>query len=377
MMKRFIFSILFTFSLFCCYSQQIDQLQDEISKAEAEIARISSLLASNRDEQIESNTKIKLLEKRLKLRQSLVRQTSSKILSLAKTLRSYDSKVVFCGNSIDSLKLQYSHIVLALRDSLFLFPDEIEYNSALLSSISLSYSNYIDSLDNVISKTGVARSQVVSQKSELERLLSKRKSEVDQILKETKELDSFKKSLQQKESKLLTEMQSHRAKINQLQREIERLISIDNSDVGSESLNSLHTRAFKQAVGNLPSPLSVKSKIVDKYGTHDHPEIKGVKVSNKGVNLSFFGSSNVISIADGEVRGVYSIASLGSTVLIRHGEFISVYSNLNTVNVNKGDKVSAGQVIGRINGSGSEEQFFHFELWQEKSTLNPLLWIRF
>jgi len=368
----FIFLFFFTLSV---AAQNIDQLQSEIEQSQSEINRISIQLASNRDQQIETNTKIKLLEKRLKLRQNLVKQTSTKILSLDKQMKSYDAKVLSLGILIDSLKGHVHQAAVSHNQNFLCDNDFPEYYSTLLSIYILSSHSFIDSLDQIILKTGIARSQIERQKKEMNQLLISRKTEVDQIIKESKEIDSLKKSLKLGESKMLSQIESHRSKINQLQREIERLVSLDNSISTSENVEL--TNSFKNSVGNLPSPLSVNCRIVDSYGIHDHPTINGVKVSNNGVNLSFFGSSFVKSIADGEVRGIYNIGGLASTIIVRHGQFLSVYSNLHAVFVSKGDLVTQGQFIGKIQGADTDELFLHFELWQETKNLNPVQWVRF
>jgi len=371
---RLFFTILSFFLFFSfSYAQNIDKLQEEIDYAEREIERINSLLQSNRQEQIKSDERVKLLERRLNVRQNLVKQTNIKISSLETKLQSCDAKVILCESRIDSIKQSFSSLVLSANCKSYV---SLDYNDKIyLSSLESSYISLISELDSVILLTGITRKEITAQKKELESLQIKRQKEVNKIITETSQLAKIKEELKIGESSMLSQIEQQRAKINELQRAIEHLISLENQN--NLSYDARLSSSFLGNKGKFPSPLAVESSIIDHYGVHDHPTIKGVKVSNKGVNLAFTGPSDVRTIFDGEVRGVYAIAGMANTVLVRHGRYISVYANLSSVSVSKGDKVSTGQSIGSISSPNMSELFLHFELWKESSTMDPSLWINF
>jgi murein DD-endopeptidase MepM/ murein hydrolase activator NlpD len=115
--------------------------------------------------------------------------------------------------------------------------------------------------------------------------------------------------------------------------------------------------------------------ISSSFGEHDHPVLKGIKVKNNGIDISTKNSANTRAVFDGIVSGVISIPGAGKAVIIRHGEYLTVYSNLASVNVSKGDKVKTKQQIGVVLDGEEDRSEMHFEIWKGSILLNPAQWI--
>ena len=126
--------------------------------------------------------------------------------------------------------------------------------------------------------------------------------------------------------------------------------------------------------GKLPYPVSGGS-IVEQFGTHKHPLYPTIVVENKGINIAVDNNAEIRSIFDGEVVRVFFIQGLNNSIMLRHGEYISVYSGLTVVSVEKGDKVSTGTKLGQISNTVSTPTL-HFELHKGKTPLNPEQWLR-
>jgi murein DD-endopeptidase MepM/ murein hydrolase activator NlpD len=119
-----------------------------------------------------------------------------------------------------------------------------------------------------------------------------------------------------------------------------------------------------------------KGRISERFGEHPHPELKGVKVYNNGVDIRSVAGSSARAVFEGEVTGVINIPGANSAVIVRHGEYLSVYSNLESVRVKKGDKVTTKQIIGKVftdPESGFAE--LHLEIWRGTQKLNPESWL--
>lgn len=130
---------------------------------------------------------------------------------------------------------------------------------------------------------------------------------------------------------------------------------------------------FENNKGRLPWPVE-KGFISSGFGAHPHPVLKGITTNNNGIDISTDKGATARAIFDGEVSGVVSIPGAGQAVIIRHGEYLSVYSNLGSVSVSKGSKVKAKQAIGTV-GEGDEGAELHLEVWKNKTKLNPQSWI--
>jgi septal ring factor EnvC (AmiA/AmiB activator) len=133
---------------------------------------------------------------------------------------------------------------------------------------------------------------------------------------------------------------------------------------------------FRQRRGKLPWPVD-NGFISRAYGRQKHPTIKNIEISNNGIDILTEESSEVHAICDGRVAGVQYIPGHDYTVILQHGTYYTVYSNLSETNLAKGNQVKSKQTIGKVSTNpitGSSE--LHFELWLEKERLNPAAWIR-
>ena len=132
---------------------------------------------------------------------------------------------------------------------------------------------------------------------------------------------------------------------------------------------------FESNKGRLPWPVD-RGVISESFGTHPHPVLKGISTNNNGINISTSAGASVKSIFAGEVSGVISIPGANMAIIIKHGEYLTVYSNLASASVSKGQKVSARQSIGVADrdDSGNKSEA-HLEIWKGKTKLNPADWI--
>jgi murein DD-endopeptidase MepM/ murein hydrolase activator NlpD len=108
-----------------------------------------------------------------------------------------------------------------------------------------------------------------------------------------------------------------------------------------------------------------------------HPFLKGIKIQNNGIDISTTQGAVVRAIFDGTVTGVFVIKGVHKTVIIRHGNYLSVYSNLKDVIVKKGDKVKTKQAIGVVytENESDHKTVLKFQIWQENKKLNPTDWL--
>ena len=132
---------------------------------------------------------------------------------------------------------------------------------------------------------------------------------------------------------------------------------------------------FESNQGGLPWPLE-RGIISSTFGEHEHPVLKGVKIKNNGIDILTEENAKVRAIFAGTVTRVMSIPNYNYVIMIRHGEYLSVYSNLDEVYVNKGDMVDTKQEIGKLHTNAKDlKTELHFELWKGKTLLNPASWL--
>ena len=136
--------------------------------------------------------------------------------------------------------------------------------------------------------------------------------------------------------------------------------------------------SFAQNKGRLPAPIRGSYSILRTFGVHQHSEHNRVQVNSSGVDFGVNGDSRAYAVFSGVVSRVFVIPGYGTAVILRHGNYLTVYANLSSVSVSTGSRVSTGQSIGSVGASpdGSSGRLLHFQLWHERTKLNPLAWIK-
>lgn len=135
------------------------------------------------------------------------------------------------------------------------------------------------------------------------------------------------------------------------------------------------TKSFSGNKGKLPWP--VKQGVITKwFGKQAHPTLKKIEITNNGIDIRTDKRAEVRAVFDGEVVGVQFVPGYSNMLLIKHGNYYTVYSNIDEVFVKRGARVRTKQVIGRVTiDKKSNKSEVHFEVWRDKIRLNPTDWI--
>lgn len=134
------------------------------------------------------------------------------------------------------------------------------------------------------------------------------------------------------------------------------------------------SRNFTANKGRLPMPITGSYVISSRYGQYSVEGLKGVQLDNKGINITGHRGAQARAIFNGEVSAVFSFGGFVN-VLIRHGSYISVYCNLASASVRKGQQVNTRDIIGTVAADPSGNCTLHFQLRKETTKLNPEVWL--
>lgn len=129
--------------------------------------------------------------------------------------------------------------------------------------------------------------------------------------------------------------------------------------------------------GRLPYPVSGSHAIVGWFGEQQHQELKYVRTNNNGIDIQTTPGADARAVFNGEVTRIFMVPGYNNSVIIRHGNYLTVYSNLSQVYVKAGEKVNTRQAIGKIFSDPEDNNatILHFQLWKEKTKLNPASWL--
>lgn len=138
------------------------------------------------------------------------------------------------------------------------------------------------------------------------------------------------------------------------------------------------TAPFEQCKGRLPWPLDRQATVASTFGRHTHETLERVTVQNNGVDFETVPGASARAVYDGTVSMIIVMEGYQNVVLVRHGQYLTVYAGLHELRVRKGDKVKAGQLLGTVfsDPADGNRTRLHFEVRREKDKLDPMQWLR-
>lgn len=225
--------------------------------------------------------------------------------------------------------------------------------------------------------------QALLQAGENER--RKLQGEEENQKKEVREINKRQKDLQ-------AQLRKKRQQADALNRQIEKLIAEEIAKAapakeertaeskGGYAMTPAEKKLSQDFAGNrgrLPLPLKGRYTIVGHFGEQQHQQLKYVRTNNSGIDIQTTPGTDAQAVFNGEVTSIFVVPGFNSSVIVRHGNYLTVYSNLSRVYVKKGDRVTTRQAVGKIfsDTENGNETILHFQLWKEKTKLDPTPWL--
>lgn len=384
--------------------QSADALKNKRAELMAEINANNRRLGDTRRNKAATVEQLALLQQQIRKRAELIATLQQEITYTDASIIRTNEVVFALNEDVERLQEEYSHLVRAAYRSRL----QNTWLSFLLSSRSFNEAfrrwQYLRQYQRFRSRQ--ARLIVATQKSlqakltqlevrraEKERLLQTEENQKVAISREKGAQDQLLTKLNKSEANILTEIKQQeiaREELNQaieesIASEMARIRKAERDRATTTSSTTTSTPAssnvatpevsneasnFSSQKGRLPWP--VEGEIVKRFGRQPHPTVKGVEISNNGIDIGIKTNTTVKAVAAGTVVSTHFVPGYRNMVLVRHGDYYTVYSNLESVNVSSGTTLSTGQTIGNISTQAGE---LHFELWRQKERLNPERWI--
>ena len=386
-------------ALFCALNlaaqnQSLDALRDEIRRAEEEIRATNELLAKTKKDKQVTQNQLKLIQNRIRNRKQIIANLEKQTQVINGDIGTKNDTVHAMQNELTQLRKEYADMVYAAYKNyklnnflVFLFASK-DFNDATRRISYMRRYNRMrqqkaEQIKSVADSLHVQIGELENRKAELTKVRDTRTQEVSSLGKDEKQYQSSLSEINTKSGKLSSEIRKKQSQINKLQQRIQAIIAEEarknratpKSAAQEEYIANLSGR-FDQNKGLLPYPVR-GGVIVDRYGVHPHATQKGLMVNNKGVNIASGSGAEVRAVFEGDITQIVFVQGLNNTVIIRHGNYLTTYSNLASVNVKTGDKVTLNQVIGCLsNSDDSDDCVLHFEIWKETENLNPEQWLR-
>ena len=378
-----------------CFAQSISDLQKKKQDAAKEIEYTTRLLNETQKSENTSLGKLRLLNSKISHRNTILSSISNKVRIYEGFVADNTLAIEMLENDIKGLKTEYAEMIkLAYKNKntgdelLFLLSAET-FNQAYRRLLYFRrYTEFRQKQAEIIEAVQTVLNENVKkleqQKAVKQGLIGRTESEKQQLSQEKGQQNSELKNLQSQKRNLQKKLNQQRKVEQQLEREIQKIIEEEarkNQAKGGSGFaltpeQKLIGNNFEQNKKRLPWPVE-RGVIVEHFGVHRHPVLTNVQVQNNGVNIATETGAKVRAIFNGEVSRVFGISGGNTAVIIRHGKYLSVYSNLREVVIKKGDKVSTKQSIGTVYTDYNEgnKSVLKFQIWKESTKLNPELWI--
>lgn len=397
--KYLLIALFFLLVLPPAYAQNKEKLKAEKEKIEQEIQYTNKLLSRTKKDKKSSLNQLLILNNKINRREELIATINTEINVLESRIQQNTGEIRRLRKELKNLKEEYAKMIhYAFRNRniysrlVYIFSAEDLNQAYRRLKYFQQYSSYRKTQAELIRQNQVGLEKRITeleqQKNEKTKLLSSKESEIEQLKAEKNEKNSTLQDLNKKEKELLAKLREKEEEANKLQNAIEAIIAEEmraaaeraraeskESKMAMTSDEMALSSNFESNRGRLPWP-SERGIISGTFGEHPHPVLKRVKIKNNGVNILTDEGGLARAVFEGTVISVRHITNTNIAVIIKHGEYFSVYSNLIRVFVKRGDQVGTKQEIGVIyTDSGDNKTELHFEIWKGKSLLNPSYWL--
>jgi murein hydrolase activator len=375
-----------------------EELEQRRLELQQEISRINSLRTSNLKKEKSILTEVEDLQQQIRSTENLIRVTNQQANLLTREINTNQNKIGELRRELEQLKEDYSKMIARSYKSksqqsrvMFLLSSESFLQAYKRLQYMKQYANYRHQQGEEI-KIRTAELQqlntnLAEQKKSKDKLIAENRKTRAELEKNRKSQAGLIAEIRKKEGQFASQLRQKQQEVNAIDREIERIIAeaiaASNKEEGSTSREVFKLTPEAKALaanfasnkGKLPWP--VRSGTVSmRFGTQPHPVVKSITINSNGVRIDTEPNGKATAVFGGVVSEVQAVKGANKAVMVRHGDYITIYNNLEKIYVRKGDQVSIGQELGEVATSSSTgKTTLHFLLYQNSTKLNPEQWI--
>ncbi|MCR9063298.1 MAG: peptidoglycan DD-metalloendopeptidase family protein [Cytophagales bacterium] len=365
------------------------QLEKEKQENQERIERAQRVLNQTSTKKKASLGKLKAINSQISSQVKQIDLISEDISLIEKEIAELEVANKELESKLENLKKEYAEMLyIASKSSGKLNKLSFLFSARSFNDLIMRYKYLEQYTDNRKTQVNQIKEVAESLKKRQEELGKKRSTQQRVIAEkqgETRKLSSLKREQALTVSELASEEKKLRTEIANSKRAIKRLDNLITSLVSKSAarsnaapkneavVNTALSASFANNKRKLPWPVQ-NGFVADRFGVKDHPVLANVKIDNHGVDIQTSPNARVSSVFDGVVLDISQIPGLNNVVAIQHGEYFTVYANLQSVNVSINQKVITGQLIGIAAQKGGEYEI-NFQVWHQFSKENPESWL--
>lgn len=378
------------------------QLESQRIQLQNEIKAINQLLSKTKKEGKNLETQIADLNKKIKIRTRLIANINEEAAIIQRDIRKNERNIKDLEFELAILKRDYADMIYRSYKSkskhsrlMFVLSSEnfnqayrrfqyMKHYTAYRKKQGLEIESKTKKLQGLTDTLKVKNAEKII-------LLNEKKSEQEQIEQEKKTQEKLVVQVKKKEKQYLAQIRAKEAQERKIDAQIERLIRNEiaksNKKAGATTAETKKSTGFvltaeakalaskfTENKGKLPWPV-VKGMVVRAFGKQAHPTLPGITIESNGIYIETEDGAKARAVFEGTVLAIQSVNGQYA-VYIQHGNYLSIYNNLEQVYVKKGDKVRTKQDIGLIHTDKvTDKTILKFQMWRDTNRENPMTWI--
>lgn len=371
------------------WSESVKELQRKQKKLQAEIEQTNKMLKQTKKDESATMNKLQLLNQNIKTQKKLIHTLDNEITALNREMtrlsNTRDSLQVvlerYKGDYAQMVKqshyarMQQSPLLFLLASDSF---QQLARRTRYLQEFAHFRQEQVRRIENTQAEIDTQNELLKTNKADKQAALSSRKREQANLQRDERKQKNMLSQLKSKEKDLNKQIKQKQKKVDELNRKIDDLVRKQAEKASKTSLTKeqkLIAGGFEANKGRLPWPVE-KGMISGHFGKQQHPVYSQVTMDNKGIYLQTTAGTKARAVYKGEVTSCFMVGGTYA-VIVQHGNYRTVYSNLSKLSVKQGDKVDTKQAIGTIFTDPEQDQKteLYFQIYKDKNIQNPELWI--
>ena len=394
---------------FYAQSSRLSDLEKKRKEALERVERTTQMLSKNKVTTKNTIYRLNVLGDQIKARESFLNDLSKELGVISTEMSEIQEEYSELSLNLSVKKEQYAKSIRLMsrrnksEDKLMFILSAKDLNQMTSRMRYLDeYAGYQRVQANEISRKQTELSEkrlaLETVYREKEAVKNKQAQEARILEKERGDQKNLVSQLKGKEKQLKAELSKQRKQAEQLNRQIENLIAEEARKAAEKAARDKTTvrkaetkggyamtvdekklsSDFGKNQGALPFPVSQQGTIIVHFGEQKYQDLKYVQNNSKGIDIQTRPGASAMAVFGGVVSKVFALPGFNNSVIIRHGNYLTVYANLSSIYVKSGDKVKIGEAIGKIfvDSEQNDLTVLHFQLWKDTQRLNPELWLR-
>ncbi|MBO2543713.1 peptidoglycan DD-metalloendopeptidase family protein [Salegentibacter sp. BDJ18] len=363
-----------------------------------EITRINELRSSNKQKERSVLSQVEDLDQQIRSTENLIKVTNQQANLLTNQISANTNKISRLRQELEQLKEDYARMIEKSYKSkstqsriMFLLSSENFLQAYKRLQYMKQYTNYRkqqgDEIQARTEELQQLNADLADQKETKDALIAENRQTRAQLEKNKKAQQDLMQNIRSKEGEFAAQIRQKQQEINRIDAQIEKMIresiakSNEESGSAERDVYELTPEAkalaadFVKNKGRLPWP--VRSGVVtSRFGKQPHPVVKTISINNNGVNIDTDPGGKARAVFNGTVSEVQVLKGANKAVMVRHGDYITIYDNLEKVFVKRGDVVNTGQELGAVATSRtSGKTTLHFLIYKNMQKMDPADWI--